>query len=157
VIIVESTLLYGGYSSEIVQQKRKIREQFLKPMDVPFPYVPEIGLTIIELFNKEIIHTTHFSELVEQFLESPPGQDLINKKIEEAMVNMPQVMGESTEDVIIEELTKDEARERIINYFDENERDVYPSDLSEKLHINYDLVWEIVNELEEEGVIETGE
>lgn len=148
---------YGGYQKDLLEQKKRLRSGFLEPMDVPFPYMSNTGPTFIELFTKELMHTTHFSELVEEFLESPRGQELLNKKIEKAMVNMPQIMGESTAVVIIEELTKDEAKERIINYFDENEKDVYPSDLSEKLHIDYDLVWEIVNELEEEGVIETGE
>jgi len=60
--------------------------------------------------------------------------------------------------IYIEQMSRDDAKEKIRTYFNDNEdEDVYPSDLSEKLHIDYQLVWDIIKELKEEEFIETGD
>lgn len=58
--------------------------------------------------------------------------------------------------IIIDEISQGEARKRIVDYLEEHDL-VYPSELSENLHIDYDLVWEIIGELDEEGIIEPGD
>ena len=59
--------------------------------------------------------------------------------------------------VYIKEISKEDAKAEIRNFFKENEGDFYPSEISEELGIKYELVWEIINELEKEGKIETGD
>ena len=59
--------------------------------------------------------------------------------------------------IVIEEITKKEAKEKVKNFFETFDGDIYPSELSEKLHIDYELVWEVLKELEGEGLVETGE
>lgn len=60
--------------------------------------------------------------------------------------------------IYIEQMSRSDAKSKIISYFDANEdEEVYPSEISENLHIDYDLVWEIVSELKDEGFIETGD
>lgn len=55
--------------------------------------------------------------------------------------------------IIINEMTKKEAKTKIKSFFDENKEDYYPSDISKKLHIEYELVLEICEELVNEGLI----
>ena len=60
----------------------------------------------------------------------------------------------ATDIVIIDDLTKEEARMRIIEYFEYDDTPIYPSELSEWLHIDYELTWAILKELQREGYIE---
>ena len=56
--------------------------------------------------------------------------------------------------IIIDDLTKDEARNRIIRYFElHSPNKVYPSDILEYLKIDFRLGMEIIEELEKEGKI----
>jgi predicted transcriptional regulator len=50
-------------------------------------------------------------------------------------------------------MNKSQAREEIISLFNYIEEDIYPSEISEKLGIDYELVWEIIKELSEEGFL----
>jgi predicted transcriptional regulator len=59
--------------------------------------------------------------------------------------------------IYIRDLTKEEAKEDICKFFKGFDGDVYPSEISEKLGIEYDLVWEIIKEMVEAGIIESGD
>jgi len=59
--------------------------------------------------------------------------------------------------IVIEEISKEEAKSRISGYLSEIDEKIYPSEIAEKLHIDYDLCVEIIKELLDEGKIETVE
>jgi len=56
--------------------------------------------------------------------------------------------------VVIEEISKDEAKKRISDCLCEIKEKIYPSEIAERLHIDYDLCVEIIEELLKEGEIE---
>ena len=56
--------------------------------------------------------------------------------------------------IVIEEITKEEAKTRISECLSEINEKIYPSEIAEKLHIDYDLCVEIIEELWDEGKIE---
>jgi hypothetical protein len=79
-------------------------------------------------------------------------EELIDEKLEAYhQLNKEQVENKV---IIIEEISREEAKTRIIQFFKENDGDFYPSDITQKLHIDYDMVWDILGELENEGMIE---
>lgn len=50
---------------------------------------------------------------------------------------------------------KTEAKLHIKKFFDDHPVEkIYPSEIAEKLHIDYDLVWEIIDDLLKEDEIE---
>ncbi len=73
----------------------------------------------------------------------------LEKKIEIYSVN-PKV-------VIIEEICKEEAKKRISECLCEIEDKMYPSEIAERLRIDYDLCVEIIEELMKKGEIEVVE
>ncbi|NQE53583.1 hypothetical protein C5S29_08315 [ANME-1 cluster archaeon GoMg3.2] len=73
----------------------------------------------------------------------------LEKKIEIYSVN-PKV-------VIIEEICKEEAKKRISECLCEIDDKMYPSEIAERLRIDYDLCVEIIEELMKKGEIEVVE
>ena len=55
---------------------------------------------------------------------------------------------------VIEEISKDEAKKRISECLCEIDEKIYPGEIAEWLHIDYDLCVEIIEELLKEGEIE---
>lgn len=57
---------------------------------------------------------------------------------------------------MIEILSKEDAKEKIKNFIEQidSKTKFYPDEISEKLHIEFQLVMQIVNELINEGIIE---
>ncbi len=53
-------------------------------------------------------------------------------------------------------LSKEDAKEKIKNFIEQidSKTKFYPDEISEKLHIEFQLVMQIVNELINEGIIE---
>jgi len=109
---------------------------------------------------------TEFTKNIEMYIP------LIQKSIQKSLLdNMEQLIDEKFEEIyhklkkeqndtkviVIEEISKKEAKDKIKKFFAENEGDFYPSDITERLHIDYDMVWDILEELEEEGIIEEGD
>ena len=82
-------------------------------------------------------------------------EQLFDEKFEE-MYHKLKKEHNDTKVIVIEEISKEEAKEKIKKFFAENKGDFYPSDITEKLHIDYDMVWDILEELEKEGIIEEG-
>ncbi len=56
----------------------------------------------------------------------------------------------------VENLSKEDAKEKIKNFIEQidGKTKFYPDEISEKLHIEFQLVMQIVNELINEGIIE---
>lgn len=151
-------------SNEYLARDQMVYQRLQKK--VPDASFRERKIDPVEKLFDSFLYSPKFEELREKFFEkmlkSPEGIGLFDRKLDEKlketmMFDMPYIAGEATAVVIIEEISRDEAKDRIITYFNENGNDIYPSDISEKLHIDYDLLWEIINELEEEGFIQTGE
>ncbi len=55
---------------------------------------------------------------------------------------------------MIEEIGREEAKKRISECLSEIDEKIYPSEIAERLHIDYDLCVEIIEELFEDGKIE---
>jgi hypothetical protein len=55
---------------------------------------------------------------------------------------------------VIEEISKDEAKKRISECLSEIDEKIYPSEIAKRLHVDYDLCVEIIEELLGEGKIE---
>lgn len=70
----------------------------------------------------------------------------LEKKIE-SFSTIPKV-------VVIEEISREEAKKRISECLNEIDEKIYPSEIAERLHIDYDLCVEIIEELLKEGKIE---
>lgn len=70
----------------------------------------------------------------------------IEKRIE-SFSDIPKV-------VVIEEISREEAKKRISECLSKIDKKIYPSEIAERLHIDYDLCVEIVEELLKEGEIE---
>lgn len=70
----------------------------------------------------------------------------LEKKIE-SFSSIPKV-------VVIEEISRGEAKKRISECLNEIDEKIYPSEIAERLHIDYDLCVEIIEELLKEGKIE---
>ena len=70
----------------------------------------------------------------------------LEKKIE-SFSSIPKV-------VVIEEISREEAKKRISECLNEIDEKIYPSEIAERLHIDYDLCVEIIEELLKEGKIE---
>jgi len=68
---------------------------------------------------------------------------------------IPEVELEEPNVVIIEEMTRKQAKDKITKFFENYDGEIYPSEISEQLHISYELVWEILKELHEDGIIKT--
>ncbi len=57
--------------------------------------------------------------------------------------------------IVVQEISKEDAKVRIKELFDKHSNEnIYPSEVAEKLHIDYDLVLEIVEDLLKEDEIE---
>jgi hypothetical protein len=57
--------------------------------------------------------------------------------------------------IVVQEISKEDAKLRIKELFDKHSNEnIYPSEVAEKLHIDYDLVLEIVEDLLREDEIE---
>ena len=56
--------------------------------------------------------------------------------------------------LIIEEVSKDKAKKKISNLLNKIDKQIYPSEIAEQLHIDYELCVEIIEELLEEEKIE---
>lgn len=76
-----------------------------------------------------------------------------NKIIEDARsdTDVYRILSENVS--IIEDIPKEEAKERIKELIKQSENGIYPDDISEKLHIDFKLVMEIVDELIKEEKI----
>lgn len=70
----------------------------------------------------------------------------LEKKIE-SFSSIPKV-------VVIEEISRGDAKKRISECLNEIDEKIYPSEIAERLHIDYDLCVEIIEELLKEGKIE---
>ncbi len=54
----------------------------------------------------------------------------------------------------IRDITREQAKAEIKAYFESHHGEtIYPSDIMENLHLDYDLIWELCDELEKEGKI----
>lgn len=54
----------------------------------------------------------------------------------------------------LREIPREQAKEEIRKFFQDHHGEaIYPSDILEALHLDYDLVYEICEELEKEGKI----
>ena len=58
---------------------------------------------------------------------------------------------------VFEEISREEAKERIFECLSEIDEKIYPSEIAERLHINYELCVEVIEELLKEGKIEIEE
>ena len=56
--------------------------------------------------------------------------------------------------LIIEEVSRNEARKQISDLLDKIDKQIYPSEIAEQLHIDYNLCVEIIEKLLEEEKIE---
>ena len=56
--------------------------------------------------------------------------------------------------IVIEEVSRDEAKEKISDFLDKISKQIYPSKIAEQLRIDYELCVEIIEELLEEEKIE---
>lgn len=56
--------------------------------------------------------------------------------------------------VVIEEISREEAKKRITECLNETDEKIYPSEIAEQLHIDYDLCVDIIEEFLKEGKIE---
>lgn len=72
-----------------------------------------------------------------------------NKIIEDAKEYIDEILSEKV--IIINDIPRDEAKEKIKELIKQG--DIYPDEISEKLHIDFKLVMEIVEELIKEGKI----
>jgi len=72
-----------------------------------------------------------------------------SKIIEDAKEYIDDILSEKV--VIINDIPRDEAKEKIKELIKQG--DIYPDDISEKLHVDFKLVMEIVEELIKEGKI----
>ena len=73
-----------------------------------------------------------------------------NKIVEDFIYNV----GAIPEDIlIIEEMPRDIAKEKIKELIKQSDIDLYPDEISEKLHIDFELVMEITEELIKEGKV----
>jgi len=70
----------------------------------------------------------------------------LEKKIE-GFSTIPKV-------VVIEEISREEAKKRISKCLSKIDEKIYPSEIAEQLHINYDLCVEVIEEFLKEGKIE---
>ena len=59
--------------------------------------------------------------------------------------------------LIIEEISRNEARKQISDLLNKIDKQIYPSEIAEQLHIDYDLCVEVIEELLEEEKIEIAE
>jgi hypothetical protein len=59
--------------------------------------------------------------------------------------------------IYIRDVSKEEARREIVKMLDTATVDLYCSTIQEILCLDYELIWEIIKELHEEGYIETGD
>ena len=55
---------------------------------------------------------------------------------------------------IIEEINKEKAKKEISDLLDKIDKNIYPSEIAEQLHIDYELCVEVIEELLEEEKIE---
>lgn len=46
--------------------------------------------------------------------------------------------------IVIEEMSKEEAKKKICNFLNKIDGEIYPSDIASKLNIDYDLTIEII-------------
>ncbi|MFQ6056415.1 MAG: hypothetical protein ACE5KT_04610 [Methanosarcinales archaeon] len=53
----------------------------------------------------------------------------------------------------LRDVDRETAKKEILDYYKKNER-AYPSDVADDLRLDWDLVWEITEELEKEGQLE---
>ena len=56
--------------------------------------------------------------------------------------------------ILIKDMDSEEAKKRIYNYLKKIDSKVYPSEIAEQLHIDYNQCVEIIEELLKEGEIE---
>jgi len=151
---MEASLSYGGYRSGFVEQKRKIREHYLKPMDVPFPYPQGPPTNIIKVMStKGMIHSINLLELVENYLESPEGLQLLDKRIEKKFKDL------SIDETCIDMsrvLTDGEAKIEIESYLKYmQKKGIYQVDLLDLIaHLNIpgEQIERIMDELLNKGV-----
>lgn len=120
------------------------RNSFL--YETAIPYIPDRTGELIGL---------DINNLLQKVSEIP----ILEKKIDKLTQQVSDLTSEEEPSIIyIKQMTKEDAKEKIKDYFDEHsQEDIFPSELSEKLCVDYELVWEIIKELVEEGNIETGE
>ena len=55
--------------------------------------------------------------------------------------------------IIIEEISKNKAKEKISKLLNKTNAKIYPSEIAEQLHIDYNLCVEVIEELLKEGKI----
>ncbi len=106
---------------------------------IPFPagHHLEKGLGEFNDFRHEI--TTKLEKIFDRLSD-------LEKKIE-SFSTIPKV-------VVIEEISREEAKKRISECLSEIDEKIYPSEIAERLHINYDLCVDVIEELLKEGKIE---
>lgn len=115
--------------------------------------------------NYELISqlTPVISTIVEEVVDKRVGimENMIDEKLESfaRRLNNSVCVDEQIEPkiIVIEEMSENKAREKIKMFFNDFNGDIYPSELSEKLRIDYELVWKILKELEDADEIETGD
>jgi hypothetical protein len=145
--------LYGGYHNNFLKQKQKLRENYFGPMDVPFVY-PEAAQKQIKMISTQgLIHSVNLLTLVENYLESPEGLQLIDERIEQRLKEL------SIDDTCIDMsrvLNDDEAKVEIESYIkDIQKKGIYQIDLLDLiayLNLPGEQIERIMEELENKGV-----
>jgi hypothetical protein len=126
--IEETVSLDSAFTSMLIKQFTPLLMQNLNNMlDEKFSYLYQYLESRFDNINNEISNS--------------------NRAIE---VEEPNI-------VLIEEITREQAKKQIIDFFENYDGEIYPSELSEQLHISYEIVWEILKELHEENLIKTGD
>ena len=102
--------------------------------------LPENRITTIELVL-EFLHT--------RGLLTTSGIELERSFCKKYIHESPPI----SKVLVIEEMDSKEAKKRISEYLNKNDSKIYPSEIAEQLHIDYDLCVEIIEELLKEEKI----
>lgn len=131
----------GGSLQELQDSRTKKMIHDFMEKSIEIPDITTDSLTqSIELQRKKL-------DIMEEFLKIIKKEGGIPIKMKNDLDNV----------VVVREITKDKAKEEIIEYFKEHpNRDIFPTDLNIELKIPYDLVVEILDDLEDENLIEEG-
>jgi hypothetical protein len=124
-------------------------------MDQLAPFIIKTVSEYVQIQINDVI-ATNLEKIMEKNIEIM--DTLLEEKLEKIVnrFESQDINVDQTPIVVIEEMSKEEAKLKVKKFFEENGEDIYPSELSERLHIDYELIWEILRELEESGDVESG-
>lgn len=81
----------------------------------------------------------------------------LKNRVNQIDTNVKELMSATSKVVVIEEIPREEAKRRIIDFLDDYMKEhehVYPSDVADELGLKYELVREIFDTLEKEGKLQ---